>query len=390
MKHHFRPLKAIAAIVMALCLVVASPTMFGTETAVQAKTEQQKLDDLKDQEKALEKKINDLENQKKDTETLLAPLIEKVQNMQDQLDILKKKISDLDTKIKEMTQKIAGKQAELDQQYAAFSQRMVTVYQTGAPSKLEAFLTASDFSEYLLQAEMISTITKEDNAIMDNLKKQTAEIKKQKASLDQQKKDLLASKEDQEKKQKEVEASVAVINEKLKALAKETGKAGDLLSSNRADQEKIEQSIQDQIKNSNYTDGDGNVTGNMIWPMPGYSMITTYFNKISGYNGRNHGGIDIAGSNIYGKNIVAADGGTVITAYWGHYSYGNYVMIDHHNGLVTLYAHSSKLLVKTGQAVTKGQAIAEVGSTGESSGPHLHFEVRKNGVRVDPFNYVHY
>ena len=139
--------------------------------------------------------------------------------------------------------------------------------------------------------------------------------------------------------------------------------------------------------NSNTVLGDGVSTGRFIWPVPGFRMISSDF----GYRwGSFHSALDISGSGIHGKPIVAADGGTVVdvnTNGWGG-SYGLYVLIDHGNGYRTMYAHASKVLVRRGQKVAQGQIIANVGSTGYSTGPHLHFEVRLNGQPVDPKPYL--
>ena len=133
-----------------------------------------------------------------------------------------------------------------------------------------------------------------------------------------------------------------------------------------------------------YVSGDGKTTGSLMWPVPSLRTITTYY----GYRwGAFHAAIDISGGSAYGKPIVAADGGTVVAAGYDG-SYGYRVKIQHSNGISTLYAHASKLLVRTGQKVSKGQTIALVGSTGNSTGPHLHFEVYVNGSRVNPLNYV--
>ena len=130
--------------------------------------------------------------------------------------------------------------------------------------------------------------------------------------------------------------------------------------------------------------GAGVSTGKLMWPVPSLHTITTYF---TWRWGEFHYGIDISGSNAYGKTIVAADGGTVTQAGWNN-GYGYYVLIQHGGGMATLYGHASKLLVKSGQLVAKGQAIALVGSTGNSTGSHCHFEVRKNGVKVNPLDYI--
>ena len=98
--------------------------------------------------------------------------------------------------------------------------------------------------------------------------------------------------------------------------------------------------------------------------------------------------MDIAGGDIYGKPIYASRAGTVIAAVWGDSSYGNYVIVDHGDGYSSLYAHCSSLSVSNGQTVSKGQQLGNVGSTGNSTGPHLHFEIRKDGVRVNPANYL--
>ncbi len=137
-------------------------------------------------------------------------------------------------------------------------------------------------------------------------------------------------------------------------------------------------------KRPNYS-GSGVSSGNLMWPAPSLHTITTYF---TWRWGQFHTGIDISGSGAYGNTIVAADGGRVTFAGWNSGGYGNCVKISHGNGITTLYGHASKLLVSSGQSVSKGQAIALVGSTGFSTGPHLHFEVIKNGTKVNPLSYV--
>lgn len=130
--------------------------------------------------------------------------------------------------------------------------------------------------------------------------------------------------------------------------------------------------------------GAGVSSGDLMWPVPSLHMITTYF---TWRWGSFHTGIDISGGSAYGRTIVAADGGTVVSAGWSN-GYGNCVKISHGGGLQTLYGHASKILVSPGQRVSKGQAIALVGSTGNSTGPHCHFEVIKNGTKVNPLSYV--
>ncbi len=142
----------------------------------------------------------------------------------------------------------------------------------------------------------------------------------------------------------------------------------------------------------NRPQGNGVATGNFAWPLPHFHTITSYFGPRWGTV---HQGLDISGYNVYGASIVAADGGTVVavnrTSKWGtgmFAGYGYAVIIDHGNGLRTLYAHCSRILVNAGEKVSKGQTIARVGNTGMSTGPHLHFEVRRNNSRVNPLPYL--
>lgn len=125
--------------------------------------------------------------------------------------------------------------------------------------------------------------------------------------------------------------------------------------------------------------------GKFSWPLPNYDIITSEFGPRWGTN---HNGLDISGSDVYGADIVASDGGTVILAQEDNSGYGRYVIIDHGNGYQTLYGHCSELCVSAGDKVSAGQKIAEVGSTGYSTGPHLHFEIIDNGTKIDPYPFL--
>ena len=125
--------------------------------------------------------------------------------------------------------------------------------------------------------------------------------------------------------------------------------------------------------------------GKFSWPLPNYDTITSEFGPRWGTN---HNGLDISGSGVYGADILASDGGTVILAQEDNSGYGKYVIIDHENGYQTLYGHCSKLCVSAGDKVSAGQKIAEVGSTGYSTGPHLHFEIIDNGTKIDPYPFL--
>ncbi|MCR4780577.1 MAG: peptidoglycan DD-metalloendopeptidase family protein [Ruminiclostridium sp.] len=161
----------------------------------------------------------------------------------------------------------------------------------------------------------------------------------------------------------------------------------------QADRDKAQAALEEEIRRAKERAKNNTVydEGEWTWPLnPSFHLITTYFGYDS-WRGGNHGGIDIGNSGIMGANVYASKGGEVLvakTTYIPGYDYGMYIVIDHGNGYQTLYAHLSAIYVTVGQEVTKGECIGAVGSTGWSTGPHLHFEVRKDGSRIDPFSVV--
>ena len=143
--------------------------------------------------------------------------------------------------------------------------------------------------------------------------------------------------------------------------------------------------IVNEVTTIGTNDKVGASLGKFSWPLPNYDTITSGFGPRWGTN---HNGLDISGSGVYGADILASDGGTVILAQEDNSGYGKYVIIDHENGYQTLYGHCSKLCVSAGDKVSAGQKIAEVGSTGYSTGPHLHFEIIDNGTKIDPYPFL--
>ena len=129
----------------------------------------------------------------------------------------------------------------------------------------------------------------------------------------------------------------------------------------------------------------GEASGTFTWPSPVVRNISSYYGSRWGTT---HQGLDFSNGNSYGQTIVAADGGTVSYVKLQNYGYGYHLVIDHGNGYQTMYAHASKILVSAGQKVAKGQPIAQIGNTGDSTGAHLHFEIIKNGTKVDPLPYL--
>ena len=292
---------------------------------------------------------------------------------------------------------LAWKEAELIEAEAnckqydeSFKKRARVMYENGTTSYIEVLLGASSFGDLLSRVEMISSIVEYDKKVLRELKESRDAIKKAKEEIEEVKATLEAREAELESLREELnyrlEAKQLLLDQ-LYADEQEYKKAYEKA-------EKDEQRVQAELnrlaeqerKNGTQTKYTG--TGKFLWPCPASSRITSYY----GYRihpvyktKKFHSGIDVGAG--YGSAIVAAESGTVITATTGS-GYGKYVVVNHGSGITTLYAHCSSLLVKTGDKVTRGQTIAKVGSTGVSTGNHLHFEVRINGKTQDPLSYV--
>jgi len=251
----------------------------------------------------------------------------------------------------------------------------------GTAGYIEIILKAEDLVDALTRMDMIQLIVESDVQLLKSINEQKTEVEEMKAEQEVKRMELTAVINNLNAKQNEVT---------IASRSKEVYMSS--LKSNLAEIQRQEAAMEEQSKQIEKDilaaqRAVAYVGGEMEWPAPGNYTITSNFggraDPITGV-WSSHGGTDIRAP--YGAPIIAANSGVVIFAGW-HYSYGNYVIIDHGGGIATLYGHSSKLLVSTGQEVSRGEKIALVGSTGYSTGNHLHFEARINGVRTDAMKY---
>ena len=296
----------------------------------------------------------------------------------------------------------------------------------GEVSSLEIILQAKDFSDLIDKMELVRSISNYDDNLISGLQKEMDQI-----SAEQ--KQLRKDKADVESEKKELESAKTLINQLseeneliIEELQKSKSDAEEAIKENEARQKELEEALEkynkeiaeklraqrekanqetrkeaeDERNKDVYREGEGDVivvesNGGYVWPCPGHTYLTSLFEEWRGSN--NHGALDIADGSVYGAQVVACTSGTVFatettcTHDWGKSSscgcgggYGNYVMIDHGDGKISIYGHLSGVTVSPGQSVVGGQLIGYVGSTGYSTGPHLHFELRYNGVRYDP------
>jgi len=320
-----------------------------------------------------------------------------------------KKLAELQEKVDSVNKKVEGYEEDLQnasQNYNSaedlYTTRLRVIYENGIPSIWDILFSSKGISDFFSKLNVYTSILEYDQSLVTN-------IKGQKEYIDYIKKDIEVQKMQLEQLQYDLEKSTQALNDTI--TAKQNKKAElenskenltQIKASLEAKQKQAQQKIADEIarieaeSKKNPNAGTSFTGSDFVWPVSGYTTITTRFGEI--YNlvvstGSAHTGCDIAGAGILGKPIKAIESGVVTTARYGNYGYGNYVIINHGtnesngNRYISLYGHCSSLAVSVGETVAKGQVIGYVGSTGNSTGPHLHLEVYVNGTRVDPLKF---
>ena len=309
----------------------------------------------------------------------------RLNELQAQARELQAKSNALQAKINDNQAKLAKKKAEVEQRKKIYSQRLRQIYINGQVNYLDVLLGAKDFGDFSSRMYLLQKIVSSDIAMLQQLQKDEAEIKSRQEQLDAEMKEIKSTKA-------ELEAKRARANKLKEQRSYMLYKAQEEEQQSQSEYERllaISENITAMLRNMESSGGGSSSsggTGRFMWPCRG--EITSYFgwrtHPIFGTT-KYHSGMDIAVD--YGTPIMAAEYGTVIYSGWlGGYGYA--VMIDHGSGLVTLYAHNQSLNVYEGQYVTKGTCIAYAGSTGYSTGPHCHFEVRLHGEVTEPLNYL--
>ena len=345
-------------------------------------SERDKLDELNKKITNLEKQLKDGKAQESKLAAEINGLNALIRSAEGEIRDLRKEIGKLAQEIELMEGELKEKEEEIQGQSDEMGQRIRIMYKNGDVGILEVLLSSESMTDFLTNLDMAQRIFNGDVTFLEDLESQYEDIAGHKAKLEELKAELDAKQKAEATRRGKLEANKddvsrlkAEVATDNKALEKQVDKLNDEANALVAEILKLQ--------------GTGDyVGGEFLWPSPGYHTITSEFgNRIHPILKvkKLHTGLDIRVPS--GSNIVAANAGKVIKAAWNN-SYGYMVMIDHGGGIVTLYAHNSQLKVKTGDIVTRGQLIALSGSTGASTGPHLHFEVRVNGEYKNPRLYL--
>jgi murein DD-endopeptidase MepM/ murein hydrolase activator NlpD len=299
----------------------------------------------------------------------------------------------------ETESRIASTQAEYDRQSELLADRVNSSYRQGDWFYLDMLLGSADINDLIARTELVSRVIESNNNVAAQLDDTKQALARDKVKLDRSLKAVSLKKREAEAIEDKLRGLRAAQERKAAQQEAVQVEKANLMRSSRKNARKLralaeqEEAESDRIAAELGGNGSGHFAGSMAWPVPSSHRITSPFGmRICPFHGRElHPGIDIGratagGPSLMGASIVAAGAGRVMYAgYRG--GYGNTVIIDHGNGVATLYAHQSAIRVRSGQKVSKGQRIGSVGSTGNSTGPHLHFEVRVNGQPKNPLSY---
>ena len=402
-----------------------------------------KLESLKNKAESQKEYLDTLENQIETVEQKGVSLQTEINAVDAEIDALNKKLKQLGSEIIiieediEKTQKnIKKTQSNIDQSSEQLAERLRAAYVSGNQSTLKILMGADSLASFLTRLEMMKRQSENDKRIIEDFKAKVTKLKNDKAKLEEDKASLDGKKteldlkrdekvekknvltvrqkeykktmKDLEKKYSEIEVYISELDKSSKAyktyikeLEAERKKADAEIDKILKDYyaTSVQQSTTLQGSNSNPTTtkpnssggGGYNSSASWAWPLGGASCYISshYGYRSASISGNSfHGGTDIAGGGISGKPVYATRAGKVISAVTSNSGYGIYVLIDHGDGYSSLYAHMSIRYVSTGDSVAKGQMIGRVGSTGNSTGPHLHFEIRYYGEKKNPMNFV--
>ena len=385
----------VLLLALAMFLPLTGPGMVLETSAVT----QAEIDALKGNAGKLAEQKKDIQAQLKAVQADKSSALKKKELLEDQIDLIRQEIANINEQIAMYDQLIAEKTVELEQaeadekaQFDLFCRRMRHMEEQGETSYWSILFASGDFSELLDNYMMIEEIIQYDNQVIDSLVSLQEKVTNDRTALEDAQSEQEAAKAQQMAAQDELKAQ----EDEVDKLIAEISAHEDLLEEMEEELNKAAKALDAQIKakEREYAAQVANVPSESgyLWPLPGgYNTISSLaggrIHPVTGKPG-NHAGIDIPAPS--GTNIYAAKSGVVIHAAKGtgsSWSYGNYVIVSHSDGTSTLYAHMSRIGCKEGQTVKQGAVIGYVGTTGRSTGNHLHFEVRSGSTRKDPVNY---
>lgn len=375
--------KVITIIIILIMLACAY-----SNTIIKAATLGEQKQEVTEQKEEAEQKLEYVKEELSTSIVKIQELDDTIRKAETDIVELETELNTLQNKIDEISTKLETIENDYETNEDLLEQRLVVMYEVGETTYLDILLNSSNIIDFLSNYYTIQEVIQSDMELLEQLEKEKREVENAKKDLDEQKAELKVK-----KAKKEQLAVITQNNKTLKEqavvnLSQEEQELQQKIDEYKAEEARIEALIQVATNEYEYT---GDYTGGvMAWPIAKNGTYIT-----SGYGMREHpiqgvvkkhSGIDIGNAGFGAPVIAAADGVVTMAGWYG--GYGNCVMINHGNGISTLYGHGQAILTEVGKEVKKGDLIMEVGSTGNSTGPHLHFEVRVNGSCTDPMPFL--
>lgn len=398
-------MKKIISFLLVFILIASIPMM---TIAAKSQTElQNELNNNKTEKENVEKEKEAVKKELSAAMQEVSTLTSQIKEYESEISSLNTQIANLEEDLKEAEKDIEIAQEKCDEQDEMMKRRLIAIYESGTYSYLDVLLHSTSLADFISNYYLITEVAEKDSELLENLENSKKELEIAKKKIEDDKQNIENAKQTKVAKSNALETAKAAKAEQVSKLSSEEKElqskideyeknVADLEAQIRKAEAEAAAKAAADAKKSSGSGSSGSTTGTsssyngsgMIWPTPGCKYITSpygyRYHPVYGYSSF-HTGIDIGASNR--SNVVAAQSGVVtLAAYNG--GYGNCVMISHGGGISTLYAHGSQILVKNGQSVKQGDVIMLVGSTGVSTGPHLHFEVRVNGSHTQPLNYL--
>ena len=380
----------LSVLVCCAVLIVSAPITSYADSTLDHLNDQ--YEQLENQQQAIKDKLSATKTEKEKQEAIRSSLTSQITTTQQQITLLDNKINYLQNDIAEKEQKIEELSAEVLEQQDLFMKRIRSIYKSSVGTSMLGMVFGVDsLGSYLSYGKYLSRISEHDSTLLQTLADNIAELRELQQQMQVEKEDLADTKVTAESKKASLTSQKTEVESTLQDIKK---MEQEYLADQAAIQKEMQQ-IQadiDAIYAAAADSGsqvDYSTTG-FIYPIKGYTYISSYY----GWRFNNtdyHTGVDFpAPANT---PIRASASGTVIyvrtgAGYGRNWGYGNYLIVDHGGGFSTLYAHCTSIPVSVGDTVTKGQTIAYVGTTGWSTGYHLHFEIRRNGAHTNPLNYL--
>ena len=377
----------LALVILALALMPAGPALAVSQSEIDALEEQR--DELKAQREEMQAGIDELKNQQ-------AGVLEQKRALDEQNEVYRQELELIEEQVSLYTRLVDEKAAELEkatadeaEQLAIYKQHVRAMEENGEYTYLSIIFGSKSLSQLMSNLDMIGEIMDADKRIYDQYTAAREDAEEIKAEYETTLSALADKQAEYEAEKADLEAKIAEANDMIAQLEEEINSNYDLYLEVLAQEEALESDIQSMIAEMERQEAANSITstGTYIWPLPGYSPGSAYGWRMHPiyHEMRFHAGEDIGAPS--GTPILAADSGMATVIADNGNGYGNYIMINHGGGRVTLYAHMSAFAISNGATVSQGQVIGYVGSTGNSTGPHLHFEVRVNGATTDPKSY---